>query len=174
LGDPRKPRRQYSTPRNPWQSDQLAQELYLLGTFGLRNKRELWRAQTELSRLRKQARELLAAPAAVRADREAKLLAYVRRLGMVSATAPLDDVLSLTAENLLERRLQTVVWRRGLARSPHHARQLIVHRHVQVGERTVRVPGYLVRTTEESLVRVRPDSPLAQTVAPAAPAPSST
>jgi small subunit ribosomal protein S4 len=66
LGDPKKARKQYSRPRSPWRADQLAQELYLLGTYGLRNKRELWKAETQLSSVRKQARTLLAATQVVR------------------------------------------------------------------------------------------------------------
>jgi small subunit ribosomal protein S4 len=74
LGDPKKPRKQFRRPKSPWRSDQLAQELYLLGTYGLRNKRELWKAETQLSSLRKQARTLLAATQEVRSREESKLL----------------------------------------------------------------------------------------------------
>ncbi|MDH2899578.1 MAG: 30S ribosomal protein S4, partial [archaeon] len=72
MGDPKKPRAKFNPPRNPWRSDQLSQELYLLGTYGLRNKRELWRAQTYLSNIRKQARQLLAAASDIRGREEPK------------------------------------------------------------------------------------------------------
>jgi small subunit ribosomal protein S4 len=161
MGDPRKLRKKWSGPRHPWRSEQLARELYLVGTYGLRNKRELWKAMTELSRIRKQARGLLAAPAEVRAKEEAKLLSSLYKKGLVDENATLDDVLSLTVENLLERRLQSVVWRKGFAKTPYQARQLITHRHIKVGDRVINVPGYLVLRNEEDKVKIREDSPIA-------------
>lgn len=160
MGDPKKPRKKYRGPKHPWRSDQLMHELYLLGTYGLRNKKELWKAQTELSRIRKQARMLLAAPKEVREKEEKALLESLKRKGIVGENPDLDDVLSLTVESLLERRLQTVVWRKGLARSPFEARQMITHGHITIGDRVVKVPSYHVSAKEENLVRIRDDSPL--------------
>ncbi len=140
----------FTPPRNPWRSDQLSQELFLLGTYGLRNKRELWRAQTKLSNYRKQARQLLAASSDVRGREEPKLMNYLNRLGLVQGMQnTLDDVLSLTIENLLERRLQTLVWKRGLAKSPYQARQFISHGHIALNQRRITVPSYIVSPTEE-------------------------
>lgn len=154
MGDPKKPRKRFTPPRNPWRSDQLSQELYLLGTYGLRNKRELWRAQTKLSNFRKQARQLLAAPAVVRGREEPKLLNHLSNVGLVQGgQATLDDILSLTVENVLERRLQTLVWKRGLAKTPYQARQLISHGHVALNNRKVTVPSYLVSPSEEGTLK---------------------
>ena len=152
MGDPKKSRKRYSRPRSPWRTDQLAQELYLLGTFGLRNKRELWRSQTQLSSVRKQARTLLAATEAVRLREEKKLLDSLRRRGLVGETATLDDILSLTVEDMLARRLQSMVFKKGMSLSPLHSRQLIVHGHVSVGGRIITVPGYEVGSREEGLI----------------------
>lgn len=152
MGDPKKSRKRYSRPKSPWQADQLAQELYLLGTFGLRNKRELWKAETRLSSIRKQARTLLAATEAVRLREENKLLDSLRRRGLVREGATLDDILSLTIEDMLSRRLQTMVFKKGMAVSPLHSRQLIVHGHVKVGERLITVPGYEVGGAEEGAI----------------------
>jgi small subunit ribosomal protein S4 len=150
LGDPKKSRKRYTPPRNPWRSDQLSQELFLLGTYGLRNKKELWRAQTRLSNFRKQARHLLAASTDVRGREEPKLLTHLGKLGLVQTEqSTLDDVLSLTVENVLERRLQTLVWKRGLAKSPYQARQLISHGHIALNQRRMTIPSYLVSPTEE-------------------------
>lgn len=160
MGDPRKLRKKWSGPRHPWRSEQLARELYLIGTYGLRNKRELWKAMTELSRIRKQARGLLATPADVREKKGANLLSSLYKKGLVDKNATLDDVLSLTIENLLERRLQTIVWRKGLAKTPQQARQLITHRHIKIGDRIVNVPGYMVLREEEDKVKIREDSPI--------------
>lgn len=152
MGDPKKARKRYSRPRSPWRADQLAQELYLLGTFGLRNKRELWKAQTQLSSVRKQARTLLAATEEVRQREEKKLLDSLRRKGLVAEEATLDDILSLTVEDVLSRRLQSMVFKKGMAVSPLHARQLVSHGHVMVGKRRITVPGYDVGSREEGTV----------------------
>ena len=174
MGDPKKARKTYSRPRSPWRADQLAQELYLLGTFGLRNKRELWKAETSLSSVRKQARTLLAATTEVRQREEKKLLASLHRRGLVEEKAALDDVLNLTVEDVLGRRLQTMVFKKGMAVSPLHARQLIVHGHVVVEGRTIDIPGYLVRREEEAsigLVGVKERSPPSKPEAQPAPLP---
>jgi len=171
LGDPRKARKTYSRPRSPWRADQLAQELYLLGTFGLRNKRELWKAQTHLSSVRKQARTLLAATQQVRVREEKKLLTSLNRQGLVAEGAALDDILNLTVEDVLGRRLQTLVFKRGMAISPLHARQLVVHGHVVVGERSITIPGYLVKRDEEGSIKLiglkAPEAPAKPAPAPA-------
>jgi small subunit ribosomal protein S4 len=149
VGDPRSPRKKFSKPRSPWRSDQLAQELYLVGSYGLRNKRELWKAQTALSAIRKQARKLLAATAEVRSREERKLLDSLLRRGLVKEGVILDDVLSLTVEDVLSRRLQTLVYKKEMAVSPLQARQRIVHGHVRIGERVITIPSYEVNRGEE-------------------------
>ncbi|MGC8555793.1 MAG: 30S ribosomal protein S4 [Conexivisphaera sp.] len=154
MGDPKKPKKKYVTPKRPWDSERLQREIYLLGTYGLRNKRELWRAETMLSRIRAQARGLLAAPPDVRSRQESALLDRLVRLGLLKEGATLDDVLSLRVEDILERRLQTIVWRRNLAKTIHQSRQLVVHGHVRVRGRIVDRPGYLVPREEEQLVTV--------------------
>jgi len=154
MGDPRRPRRTFSKPRSPWRSDQLAQELYLLGSYGLRNKRELWKAQAALSSIRKQARHLLAASEEVRNREEKVLLDSLRRRGLVAEGVSLDDVLSLGIEDMLGRRLQTIIYKRGSAVSPMQARQLIVHRHIKIGDRIVSIPGYQVTSEEEKRIQL--------------------
>jgi small subunit ribosomal protein S4 len=173
LGDPKKARKSYSRPRSPWRADQLAQELYLLGTFGLRNKRELWKAETSLSSVRKQARTLLAATEQVRLREERKLLTSLHRRGLVAEAAALDDILNLNVEDMLARRLQTMVFKRGMALSPLHARQLIVHGHVMVGDRFITIPGYGVSRDEEGTIKLvgvkepaPPPEPAAKEAAP--------
>lgn len=168
MGDPKKARKGYSRPRSPWRADQLAQELYLLGTFGLRNKRELWKAQTHLSSVRKQARTLLAATETVRRREEKKLLDSLRRRGLIGEAATLDDILSLTVEDVLSRRLQTMVFKKGMALSPLHARQLISHGHVVVGSGRITIPGYEVGFSEEGTVRLLAAPGAPSTAAPAA------
>ncbi len=162
MGDPRRPKNVFKKPRRPWSSDQLMQELQIIGKYGLRNKRELWKAQTELSRIRKQARALLALPHEVRHDKETGLLKWLNRLGLVSEAATLDDVLNLKIENLLERRLQSVILRKGFVKTTYQARQAVVHGHAVIKDRIVNIPSYIVKRDEEQEVVIRPDSPYAR------------
>jgi small subunit ribosomal protein S4 len=180
LGDPKKQRKKYETPRHPWRRDQLDVELRLMGEYGLRNKRELWRYKTMLSQMRGIARSLLAKSGSEREKSERDFLMRLRRMGLAGETASVDDTLDLDIRNLLERRLQTVVFRGGLAGSPSQARQLITHGHISVGGHVVSVPGYLVPKEHEERVRYAAESALARSDHPArkalsrepAPAPS--
>ncbi len=152
MGDPRKPKKLFRRPRRIWTTDQLNAELYIVGSYGLRNKRELWRAQSEVARFRNQARALLALPAEVRQQKETQLLSFLNRLGLVNQTATLDDVLNLKIEDLLERRLQTIVMKKGETKSAQQARQMVAHGHVSLGNRIVNIPGYLVKREEEQQI----------------------
>lgn len=160
MGDPKKPKKKYESPRHPWRSDVLKSDLILLGQYGLRNKRELWRAKTILSKIRSMARSLLSMSVDKRARLEAQLLGKLRRLGILPEDAVLDYVLDITVENILERRLQTMVFRKGLAKTPYQARQLIVHGHIAINGRIVYSPGYLVKKAEEEAITYAPTSPI--------------
>jgi small subunit ribosomal protein S4 len=162
LGDPHKPKKTYHRPRRIWTIDQLNAELYTLGTYGLRNKRELWKAQSEIARIRNQARALLAIPTEVGRDKELRLLGFLNRLGLVNESATLDDVLNLKIEDILERRLQTIVMRKIMSKSAIQARQIVSHCHVSVGSRTVNLPGYIVRKDEEQNIIVHKEPIKAQ------------
>ena len=150
MGDPRKQRRKYETPRFPWRTDILQSELRFLGQYGLRNKRELWRHKTMLSRFREIARSLRGMPAEQRERMERQLLNRLSRLGVLPETAVLDDVLDLALEDILERRLQTMVFSKGLAKSVYQARQLITHGHISIDGKRVSAPSYLVLRDEEA------------------------
>jgi len=152
MGDPKKQRKKYETPRFPWRTDILQAELRLQGQYGLRNKHELWRAKTTLSRFRELARSLLGMPTEQRQKMEKQLLDRLNRLGILHETAVLDDVLDLSLEDILERRLQTIVFSKGLAKSIFQARQLITHGHIAVGPRRVPSPSYLVLRDEEAKI----------------------
>ena len=165
MGDPKKPKKKWEGPTHPWRKDVLQAELVLLGRYGLRNKRELWIARTFLRRIRAKARRLLALPAGEREVRSRPLIAKLYSLGLLpSPDASLEDVLRLTVEDVLERRLQTVVYKLGLASSIYHARQLIVHGHIAVRGRRIRSPGYLVAREDEEAISFYPLSPYAKRV----------
>ncbi|UCC58806.1 MAG: 30S ribosomal protein S4 [Candidatus Bathyarchaeum sp.] len=161
MGDPKKQRKKFDTPRFPWQMDALETELKLLGEYGLRNKREIWRHKTLLSKYRGIGRSLLGRSVEERRRQEKQLLDRLHRLGILPDEAALDDVLDMTLENILERRLQTLVFNKGLAKSIQQARQLITHGHIAIEGRRVSTPSYLVLKDEEAKITYATKSPLA-------------
>jgi small subunit ribosomal protein S4 len=171
MGDPKKQRKKYDTPRFPWRTDIMQEELKLIGEYGLRNKHELWRHETMLSKFRGTARSLTGQAPEERRKMENELLGRLKNLGVLSETAVLDDVLDLTIEGILERRFQTIVFRKGLAKTIQQARQLIGHGHLMIENRRVTVPGYIVPKPEEPRIAyasrsslANPSHPLRQTI----------
>ena len=160
MGDPKKQRKKFDTPRFPWQIDALEAELKLLGQYGLRNKREIWRHKTLLSKYRGIGRSLLGTSTGERKKQEKQLLDRLHRLGILPEESALDDVLDLTLEDILERRLQTLVFQRGLAQSIQQSRQLITHGHIAIDGKRVSTPSYLVLKDEETKIAYAPKSPL--------------
>jgi len=158
MGDPKRQRRKFDTPRFPWRKDILDEELKLLGTFGLRNKHELWRHETMLSKLRGIARSLIGRTPEERLKMENELLTKLKKIGVLQDTAVLDDVLDLSIEDILERRLQTLVFRKSLTKTVHQSRQLITHGHITVNGRRVTVPSYIVSREDEKSIAYAPES----------------
>jgi len=155
MGTPRKQRRKFERPTHPWRMDRITEEKELCTRFGLKNRKEIWKAKSRLARIREQARKLLAREGPD-ADKQTKeLVAKINTWGMKAGN--LDDILALNIDMLLERRLQTVLFRKGLAATPMQARQLIAHNHVYVKNHRVNVPGYIVLADEEITVRVADD-----------------
>lgn len=158
MGDPKYPRKVWRKPKRPLNYDLKMEELRTVGSYGLRSKKELWKAHTELSRVRHQARSLLALRREVREEREPVLMRALARIGLVSGEATLDDVLNLQVTDLLARRLQTIVWKKMGFKSPYQARQAVVHGHIMMGDRVVDIPSYVVTTAEEETIRLNPAS----------------
>ncbi|UCH04519.1 MAG: 30S ribosomal protein S4 [Candidatus Thorarchaeota archaeon] len=160
MGDPRRQKKKYVTPKRPFDSERFESELQLIGSYGLRNKKELWKHRTELSRYRRQARNLLALTAEERATLERELVDKLVRLGILTGEPTLDSVLDLTLEDLLERRIQTIVFRKGMASSTYHARQLVTHGHIALDGAKVSAPSRLITLDEEQRMAYVGKSPL--------------
>jgi len=152
MGDPRKVRKKYETPPHPWQKDRIEEEKQFLQEYGLKNKKEIWRMETLLKKFKNQVKAL-----ASRTDEQSKLeekqlVNHLTSYGLMSKEDPLDTVLGLTLRNVLERRLQTLLVRKGLARSMKQARQFITHGHVIVDKKKITFPSYVVSLKQESLI----------------------
>ncbi len=163
MGDQSFPHKKYSTPRHPWEKQRIDAEKEIVRKYGLKNKRELWKGQAVLDSFRTQARELQARlryndpTATVQYQNMIKRLA---RFSLLNEDATLDDVLSLTIEDVLERRFQTVVFRRNLANTLKQSRQLITHGHVSLDGRRTTIPSLLVEGKFEDSIVYNQDSVL--------------
>jgi small subunit ribosomal protein S4 len=164
MGDPKTPRRIWKKPKRPLNYNLMMDELKTLGTFGLKTKRELWKARTNLSKLRHQARSLLALRQEIRKEKEPVLINSLSKIGLVDKNSTLDAVLNLQVTDLLSRRLQTIVQRKLYFKTPYHARQAIVHGHVMIDDRIVTIPSYVVKIDEEPKIHLIPESSFNQTL----------
>ena len=162
MGDPKKPRKKYESPRKPWDPALIESELRLIGEYGLKNRKELRSLEALLRKIRTVARSTFALPGSQHIEKTGELISRVRRRGLVDEKGTIDDVVRLSLKDFLNRRLQTVVYKRGLARSIHQARQMVVHGHVAVGDRVVRKPSKLLSREEEDAVVLSPKSPLSK------------
>lgn len=161
MGDPRKHRRKYSTPSHPWQKERIERENKLKEDYGLKNKKELWRHDSMLKQMKMQTKSLTRRQDK-QADTERELFfKRLERLGLLQPGSKLESILELKLENILDRRLQTMVVKKGLARSMTQARQFVVHGHVMVKGKKVDVPSYLVFADEENSLTFDEKSPFA-------------
>ena len=152
MGDPRKTKRHYEKPKKRWDKARIESEKKIVETYGLKNKRELRRAETILRKKRETARKLLALPLEQRQKKEIALVGSINRMGLFRGKASADDILSISIEELLQRRLQTIVWRKNLAKTIKQARQFITHGHIAVNGGKVTSPSYIVKAGEEGKI----------------------
>ena len=160
MGDPKKLRKKYSTPSHPWNETSIKNEKELSKEYGLQNKREIYRAISFIKKYRAIAKRLIVDQSSQALKERDQMLTKLGQLGLLQAGANPGDVLGLETKDLLERRLQTIVFRKGLARSIKQARQFITHRHIKVGDKEVTAPSYVVSTAEEVLVKFKGNSSL--------------
>jgi small subunit ribosomal protein S4 len=170
MGDPKFPSKTYNTPSHPWQKIRIEQESKLVQQYGLKNKKEIWRADTRVREMRRQARKLTANSNETQAQKEkVLLLGKLNRLGMLEQDSALEDVLRMSPENILDRRLQTQVYLQGLSSTVKQARQLIVHGHISVNDAVTRVPGMTVTRLQETNITYSPSSALNSDLHPVRP-----
>ena len=148
MGDPKKQRKKYSTPRHPWQGERIEEERELVKEFGLKNKKEIWRAEAKIKSIREKAKKLISASP----EEQQALFDRLKKIGLnVNSIA---DVLLLDKENYLERRLQTIVSKKFVI-TPKSARQLITHKKILVDGNAIDSPSYIVPVKIEDKITLK-------------------
>lgn len=166
MGDTRRFDKSFARPFKPWDDTRIEEEKKLLKDYGLKNKKEIWKAEFMLRRFKAQAKKLIATRGTQAELEKQQLLARLKSLGLTTETADLDTVLGLTIKDVLNRRLQTIVNSKKLTRSISQARQFIVHEHIAVKGKKIAVPSYLVRKEEEDAINFSPESAIASEIHP--------
>ena len=167
MGYPGKAKKLYDTPNHPWQKARIEEETGIVKKYGLRNKKGVWKFASELRKYRGNTRELLGVMAAGNLPEDSHYIrdanAIVRKLqllGVLKEDAKLEDILALKIDDLLERRLQTMVFRKGFATSMKQSRQFIVHGHIAVNGRKTTIPSYMVLKADEDAISYYVGSPI--------------
>ena len=142
-----KKHKHYARPRKPFDIERIVGEKALIKQFGLRSKKEIWKSDFFINSIREKEKKSITHP-----EQQGVLLARLVSVGLIQKDAGIDDVLALTRENLFERRLQTIVFKRGISKTVKEARQLVVHKKIKIGNRCVNIPGYIVKLTEEDKI----------------------
>jgi small subunit ribosomal protein S4 len=153
MGDPRKFGNKYSKPKKLFDKARIGEESGLKHAYGLKNMRELWVAVAELKKARREARRLLSLTVDKRDAEKSIIMNKLMKIGVIGDKANVEDILSLTVKDILERRLQTQVFRKGLSMSILQSRQLITHGFITIKDRRVSIPSYTVSATEEPQIR---------------------
>jgi len=146
-----KKHKKYSRPRKPFDKLRMDEENILVKNYGLKNKREIWKASDRVGKIREQAKKLITAS---QEEQKQFLLKFIK-LGLIGKNAQIDDMLALSEEDLLKRRLQTIVKKVGIAATPNQARQFITHKHIFVNGNIVNIPSYLVSLEEEKEIKLK-------------------
>ncbi len=172
MGEPKFPKKKYNTPLHPWKEERIKSEREFIKKYGLKNHKEVWKAKTYLEKYRQQARELLAKAGTkdpqIKKESDQVLL-HLTRMGILPVGSSLEDVLALETESVLSRRLQTLVYVKGLSSTANQSRQLINHGHIAIGSKKVTIPGYMVNKDEETDIGYTNRSPLNEVSHPARP-----
>ncbi len=160
MGDPKQLRKKYNTPMHPWNKQTIEEEKILVKEYGLGKKKEIQIAQSFLKKYKDITKRLTASQTAQSEVEKKQILAKMQELGLLQAGAELDQILSLTIKNILERRIQSLVCRKGLAKTMKQARQFIIHRHITVNNQEITFPSYLMSLQEESSLGFKQQSKL--------------
>ncbi|MEK6974006.1 MAG: 30S ribosomal protein S4 [Nanoarchaeota archaeon] len=153
MGSPRRPRKKYETPEHPWRKERIESEKVLVDDYGLVNKKEIYKMDSRLRSYFRQARSLISSTSLQSKKEEKQLLEKLYKYNLIQdKNTKVENVLNLKLKDVMDRRLQTLVYKNGLAKTIKQARQFIVHGHIFVNGRKVAVPSYLVLRDEENKI----------------------
>ncbi len=139
----------YSRPKRPFDKARIEEEKGIAEEFGLKNKREIWKAEAKIKTIREKAKRLISA----KPEEQRALFNQLNKIGL--KVDSISSVLSLDKKDYLKRRLQTVVVTRKLATTPKQARQLITHRKILVDGGAVDSPSYIVPVDMENKITLK-------------------
>jgi len=139
----------YSRPKRPFDKARIQEEGKIKEEFGLKNKREIWKADAKTKSIREKAKKLISA------DESEKVAFFNRLKKMGFKVNSISDVLSLDKKDYLKRRLQTVLVNKGIARTPKSARQLITHKKVLIAGNSINSPSYIVPIDLENKITLK-------------------
>jgi len=148
MGDPRKQRSKYSGPKHPWEADRIKEEKEITKKYGMVNKKEIWKMQAILTRFKRQAKSLIARRDDQAIIEEKQLMDKLVKLGLIKPGSKIASILGLSLDDVMNLRLQTAVFNKGLANSIKQARQFIVHGHISISGKKVNVPSYMLKIDE--------------------------
>jgi small subunit ribosomal protein S4 len=152
MGEIKRKKSKFKRPKDPFDKSRIDEENAIVEKYGLKNKKEIWRAEAMISKIRKQAKSLIKADG----EEQKEFFERLNKFGFKTETIP--DVLDLAKENWLDRRLQTFVFKKKLANTPKQARQLITHKHVLVNGSIVKSPSFVITADlEDKLMLVKKD-----------------
>ncbi len=159
MGDIKKIRKKYSKPAHPWRISRIEEENKICKDYGIPRKTELWKAIAELESNKNQTKKLSTLTTKQALFEKENMIKKLESYGLIQKGDSSDVILGVTLKDILNRRLQTIVFKKGLTTSMRQARQLIIHRHILLNNKILTSPSYLVRISEESQIEISPKSP---------------
>ena len=160
MGDPKKQKKKYSRPKHPWKKERIEQETELAKQYGLRRKNEIWKMNSFLRNMLIRAKTIIGSSTKQSEIEKLQLLRKAHSLGLIEKNSKIEDVLNINVKNVMDRRLQTLLVKKSMAKTMEQARQFIVHGHINVGDKKITSPSYLVNIAEESRMAFYGSSPL--------------
>jgi len=140
--------KRYSRPRKPFDKSRIEEENKILNEHGLKNKREIWKAEAAIGRIRRRAKKLITS----KESEQQELISKLNNMGLTVSSIP--EVLALEKRDWIKRRLQSILMKLNLAKTPKQARQMIVHKKVKIGGNIVNQPSYMVDVVEEKQIEL--------------------
>lgn len=166
MGDPKKSRKKYSGPRHPWEKNRIEEEKQLQKEYGFKNKKELWKSTSLLKNIFDRAKKFTSKETEQTMKEKEELILKLKSYALLQDETSLDKILGIQLKDILERRLQTIVFKKKLANSIKQARQFIAHGHIKIENKTITSPSYLVNLKEEGQIYFDETSSLASETHP--------